>query len=185
MKLREYLKITHAINPLKLFIPFDYQMVLLKSMKKYLLMLTSNRLGKSDWLTYDLSLYATGQHPYHKTPRNAVTWISVENNDKIPQVLYPKFRDRLGPQGSRWEYNENKKTIYVRCGTNNWSEIVFKSEQAERLSKGTYEGSKIHRLGFDEVPSEDIFNKAIIRTIDTKAQILVAATTWEETMFWL
>ncbi len=96
--------------------------------------------------------------------------------------MFPKFRERLGPQGARWEYNDNKKTIYIRCGTNNWSEIVFKSQEAGRAS---YEGAKIHRLGFDEMPWEEIFDSALIRTIDTQAQVLIAATTWEENMFWL
>lgn len=106
----------------------------------------------------------------------------MEKNDKIPQVLEPKFREKLGPSGYRWEYHENKKTFYVRCGPNNWSEIVIKSQEAGRAS---YEGSKVHRLAFDEEPLEEIFDSALIRTIDTRGQVLVAATMWEQGISWL
>ena len=105
----------------------------------------------------------------------------MEKNDKIPQVLEPKFREKLGPSGYRWEYNDNKKTFYVKCG-NGWSEIVIKSQEAGRAS---YEGSKVHRLAFDEEPLEQIFDSALIRTIDTRGQVLVAATMWEEGISWL
>jgi hypothetical protein len=97
-------------------------------------------------------------------------------------VLLPKFRERLGPSGYRWNYNENKKTIFVRCGMNNWSEIVIKSEEADPDS---YEGAKVHRLAFDEEPSERIFDQALVRTIDTRGQVLVAATMWEMGISWL
>ncbi len=112
----------------------------------------------------------------------------MEKNDKIPQVMLPKFKERLGAPGYRWEYNANEKTIFIRCGGGqyNWSEIVFKSEEAAKSgTRGSYEGSKIARLGFDEEPSEHIFDQASVRTIDLKAQILVAATMWEEGISWL
>ena len=97
-------------------------------------------------------------------------------------MLEPKFREKLGPSGYRWEYNDNRKTFYVKCGSQNWSEIVIKSQEAGRAS---YEGSKVHRLAFDEEPFEDIFDSALIRTIDTRAQVLIAATMWEEGVSWL
>jgi len=96
--------------------------------------------------------------------------------------LEPKFREKLGPSGYRWEYNDNRKTFYVKCGAHNWSEIVIKSQESGRAS---YEGSKVHRLAFDEEPFEDIFDSALIRTIDTRGQVLVAATMWEEGVSWL
>jgi len=59
---------------------------------------------------------------------------------------------------------------------------VFKSQEAGRAS---YEGSKIHRLAFDEEPQEDIFDSALVRTIDTRAQVLIAATMWEHGISWM
>ena len=70
----------------------------------------------------------------------------------------------------------------MKCGTQNWSQIVIKSQEAGRAS---YEGSKVHRLAFDEEPFEDIFDSALIRTIDTRGQVLIAATMWEEGVSWL
>jgi hypothetical protein len=121
---------------------------------------------------------ADGRHPHFKTPRNATLWISVEKNDKVEQVLAPKFREKLRP-GS-WEYNSNKHIFYVKCGMNNWSEIVIKSEEA-----GDYEGAKVHALAFDEQPLEKFFDAAAIRTIDTRGQILIACTMWEYGITWL
>ena len=106
----------------------------------------------------------------------------VDNNDKIPQVLFPKFRDYLGPSGYRWEYNENRKTISVKCGPHNWSEIVFKSKESDPAS---FEGSKVHRMAFDEEPPEKIFDQCLVRTIDTRGQVLIAATMWEQGISWL
>lgn len=143
-------------------------------------MIGPNRLSKTDWLTSDFALAAMGRHPVFKTPRNCTLWISVEKNDKVDQVLEPKFREKLRP--TQWEYNGNKHIFYVKCGMNNWSEIVIKSQEAGRAS---YEGSKVHRLAFDEQPAEDIFDSALVRTIDTRGQVLVAATMWEFGVTWL
>jgi len=121
-----------------------------------------------------------GRHPTFKTPKNCTLWISVEKNDKVDQVLEPKFREKLRP--GHWEYNGNKHIFYVKCGMNNWSEIVIKSQEAGR---GSYEGSKVHRLAFDEQPLEDIFDGAVIRTIDTRGQVLLAATMWEQGVTWV
>jgi phage terminase large subunit-like protein len=107
-------------------------------------------------------------------------WISVEKNDKVDQVLEPKFREKLRP--GHWEYNSNKHIFYVKCGANNWSEIVIKSQESGRAS---YEGSKVDRLAFDEQPDEQIFDSALIRTVDTRGQVLVAATMWEFGITWL
>lgn len=148
------------------------------SKKKYLLMIGCNRLSKTDWLTTDFSMAASGNHPHFKTPKNCTLWISVEKNDKVDQVLAPKFREKL--RSGSWEYNGNKHVFYVKCGMNNWSEIVIKSEEA-----GDYEGAKVHRLAFDEQPLEKFFDAARIRTIDTKGQILIAATMWEYGITWI
>ena len=144
------------------------------------MMIGANRLGKTDWLTDDFSLYAMGRHPYHKTPRNARLWIVVLKNDMVDSALLPKFKEKLQP--GKWEYNDNKKTFFVRCGHQNWSEINIKSQEAGR---GSFESAKVHRLAFDEQPEEEIFDSAQIRIIDTKAQTLMAATPWEQGVSWV
>lgn len=145
-------------------------------------MITSNRAGKTDWMTGDLALFAMGRHPSVKTPRNSISWITVLTNDKVHEVMYPKFKQKLGPVGVKWEYNDNKSTFYVKCGMQNWSEIVIKSQEA---GIGSFESSTVHRLAFDEQPYQDIFNAALIRVIDTGGQVLIAATMWEEGISWL
>jgi phage terminase large subunit-like protein len=181
VSLINHLKIVKEIDPVQLFYPYDHQMKLMKSKKKYLFMIGSNRLGKSDWLVVDNVLYAEGRHPSGvKTEKNAKLWIVVLKNDMVDKVLMPKFRQYLKP--GRWEYNDNKKTIYVKRGPYNWSEIEIKSQEAGR---GSFEGATVHRLSFDEQPLEEIFDSALVRVIDTKAQVLMAATMWEEGISWV
>lgn len=143
-------------------------------------MIGANRLGKTDWLTADISLFAEGRHPVAKTPRNARIWITVLKNDMVDKVLLPKFKEKLMP--GRWEYNDNKKTIYVKNGNKNWSSIEIKSQEAGRAS---FEGATVHRLAFDEQPEEPIFDSALVRVIDTGGQVLMAATMWEEGISWV
>lgn len=152
----------------------------MSSKKKYLIALAANRVGKTDYLVYDTAMYAMGRHPYHKTPRNANVWISVLKNDKVDEVLLPKFKNVLRP--GIWDYNDNKKTFTIKISPNNTSTIVIKSQEA---GIGSYESATVHRLAFDEQPDESIFDAALVRVIDTGAQVLVAATMWEEGVSWL
>jgi phage terminase large subunit-like protein len=145
-------------------------------------MIGANRLGKTDWLTADNALFAEGRHPIARTPRNARLWITVLKNDMVDKVLLPKFKEKLWGNRSRWEYNDNKKTIYVKIGANNWSSIEIKSQEAGR---GSFEGATVHRLSFDEQPEEPIFDSALVRVIDTGGQVLMAATMWEEGISWV
>jgi len=174
------MRLVHTVDPVSLWFPYDYQRKLLYSRKRYLIALAANRVGKSDWLTTDFSLFAMGRHPVCRTPRNANLWISVLTNDKVDEVLLPKFKERLRP-GS-WEYNDNKKVFKVKVGANNFSTIVIKSQEA---GVGSYESATVHRLAFDEQPYEEIFDAALVRVIDTGGQVLVAATMWEEGISWL
>jgi len=147
-------------------------------------MIGSNRLGKTDWLTYDNAMFAKGMHPTQRTPKNARLWITVLKNDMVDTVLYPKFAEKLGPKrgGKSWEYNDNKKTFFVNVGPYNWSEIQIKSQEAGR---GSFESATVHRLSFDEQPMEEIFDSALVRVIDTGGQVLMAATMWEEGISWV
>jgi phage terminase large subunit-like protein len=145
-------------------------------------MITANRISKSTWLVGDFSLYAMGRHPTWKTPKNAMLWIVVLTNE-MAGVLLRKFKEMLrGPEKINWEYNDNKKSLFVKCGNNNWSTIAIKSQEAEG---GSFEAETVHRLGFDEQPYEETFNQASLRTLDTGGQILIAGTMWEEGVSWM
>jgi len=130
--------------------------------------------------------YAQGRHPNPKikTPRNATIWISVSNNTKVEQVIEPKFRE-LMVDGKHYEFNSNKHVFYIKNGFNNWTELYVKSEEAYQKDKQTYEGSKVHRLAFDEQPSEEVWDAAHMRTIDTGGQTLLGATLFEEAITFL
>ena len=178
----KYLKYVHRVDPIKLWKPFKFNYTLLNSKKKYLAMITSNRLSKSTWIVGDFSLYAMGRHPTWKTPRNAKLWVVVLTNDKIEKVMYPKFKEMLQPpEGTRWEYNGNEKCFYVKKGNHDWSEIYILSQEA---GVGAMESATVHRLAFDEQPYEEIYLAAILRVLDTSGQVLFGATMWEEGISW-
>ncbi len=174
--LRQHFQITLATDPIQLYYPFEYIKPLLMSNKKYLAMIGSNRLSKTTWMCYDLASFAMGRHPNPrvKTPRNAQIWISVEKNDKVDQVIEPKFRELMSD--AQYEYNQNKHSFYVKCGMNNWSEIHIKSEEADL---GSYESAKLARAACDEQPLEEVWDAILVRLSDLHGQMLVGATMWE------
>ena len=94
--------------------------------------------------------------------------------------LYPKFKEKLKP--GNWEYNGNENTFKIKRGSHNWVQIVIKSQEAGLAS---FESAKVFRLGFDEQPWEETFNSCLIRGLDTEAQVLMAATMWEEGISWV
>lgn len=131
--------------------------------------------------------YAQGRHPNPKikTPKNATIWLSVGTNNKIEQVIEPKFKE-LMVGGKHYELNLQKHAFYIKNGYNNWSEVYIKSEESYLRDPQSYEGSKVHRLAFDEQPSEEVWDAAHMRTIDTNGQTLLGATLFEEhiTFLW-
>lgn len=146
-------------------------------------MITANRLSKTTWMVGDFAMYAMGRHPMWKTPKNAKLHIVVLTNERVDKVMYPKFKEMLRPpEKVNWEYNDNKKVFYVRCGAGNWSEIYILSQEAGLKA---FESYTSHRTAFDEEPFEDTFNSAALRVVDTGGQILVGATMWEEGISWM
>jgi hypothetical protein len=174
------LRFIHRIDPIKTWIPFDFNMKLLKSRKKYLVMITANRVSKTQWIVGDLSMYAMGRHPLWKTPRSAISWLVVLKNDMV-NLLIPRFRAMLKPpEGINWTYNGNENIFYVKCGSG-WNQIVIKSQEAK---SGSFEGAEVHRLAFDEQPWEETYRAACLRTVSTGGQVLFGATMYEEGISW-
>lgn len=178
----QVLRYLHRVDPIKLWIPFDFNKRVLYSKKKYLVTITANRVSKTQWIVGDLALYAMGRHPLWKTPRNAIIWLVVLKNDMV-NLLIPRFRAMLKPpEGVNWTYNGNENVFYVRAGGgNNWSQIVIKSQEAK---SGTFEGAEVHRLAFDEQPWEETYRAACLRTVSTAGQVLFGATMYEEGISW-
>lgn len=161
------------MDPIQLWIPFPKQLACLKSLKKYVFMLGANRPGKTDWLVADACLWITSRHPYVKTPRNAMGYFSMLENNKLHQVILPKFRSKLGPQGRIWDYNETKKELTIIRGPGKGNKIFFLSQEAGR---GGYASFAAHRFWIDEEHEEPIFLDIVARCTDHNAQILMAAT---------
>ena len=163
----------YKLDPIQLWIPFPKQLECLRSLKKYVFMLGANRPGKTDWLVSDACLWITGRHPYVKTPRNAQGYFSMLENNKLHQVILPKFRSKLGPQGKVWDFNETKKELTILRGRGKGNKIFFLSQEAGR---GGYASFAAHRFWIDEEHEEEIFIDVIARCRDFDAQILMAAT---------
>lgn len=131
----------------------------------------SNRRGKSDWLTTDCSLYMEGRHPFIRTPKRAVGWFVCVTSDMWGQVIAPKLRAKLKPNG--YIINNQLKSLTITDGPGKGNKLFFKSDDADIK---TFEGAKLNRAWVDEEISQQKFTALCVRTSDTNAQVLVAAT---------
>lgn len=138
---------------------------------KFLILAGANQLGKSVWMAYDIGSFIQCRHPFVKTPRNAIAWISVTDFKKFEEVIMPRLRDVLKP--GTYRVNKNEWFIEITSGPGKGNQIFLKSQEQE--VKG-YEGAVIHRLAFDEEHEEEIFQAGIVRTLKSGGQVLVSAT---------
>jgi hypothetical protein len=162
-------------DPVKLYISLPHQWPLYKAAgsKKYRFMFMSggNRRGKTDWLTTDCALWLMGEHPFMKTPKRAVGWMVCLTDEMWGNIIVPKLRVKMKP--GMYEINNQKKTLIVTNGKGKGNRLVFKSDE-QKLQ--TFEGARVDRVWIDEEISQQRFNAVCVRTADTGAQILIAAT---------
>lgn len=163
----------HRVDPLQLWIPFPWQLKKLQCRKKFNFALGANRPGKTDWLVADAALTAESRHPYQRTPKNAQIYLSVLTFKKIEQVILPKFREKLRPQGKYWGYNQTTQCISIIAGKGKGNKIFLLSEEQGVEAYDSFAANKFY---IDEEHSEKVFGRILARCIDHSAQVCLAAT---------
>jgi len=156
--------------------PHDKQVLFHKSDDYIRLYIGGNRAGKTHGGVMEDLYWATGRHPFIKTPPPPVRIrvVTVDFIQGLLEIMLPKFKDltnRADLKGGTWDKAWNKqerKLIFA-----NGSEIQFMSYEQE-LEK--FAGTSQHLIHFDEEPPQHIYNECAARLIDTNGRILMTMT---------
>lgn len=156
--------------------PHSEQLKFHKSQAGGRIILGGNRSGKSYSSTVEMLLYATGTHPYRKTPPPPLQLrhIAVDRPNGIEKVLYDLYK-KLTPKeylidGS---FEASWKRDPPRLNLSNGSFIEFMSYEQD-LDK--HAGASRHAIAFDEEPDAAIFDENMMRLVDTDGDWWIAQT---------
>jgi phage terminase large subunit-like protein len=150
----------------------------------------ANRVGKTVGGAYEVVLHATGQYPDWWEGRrfDGPTEILVagKSSDTTRDIIQ---KELLGPQGSygsgmiprdciistraRSGVAGGVGLINLRHISGGQSEILFRSYDQGRTA---FEGLKRHVVWLDELPDEELFGEAFVRTSVYEGMIFVTAT---------
>lgn len=156
--------------------PHTEQLKFHKSQSGGRVILGGNRSGKSYSSTAEMLLYATGTHPYRKTPPPPLQLrhIAVDRPNGIEKVLYDLYK-KLTPKDflidgsfeASWRKDPPRLTLA------NGSFIEFMSYEQD-LDK--HAGASRHAIAFDEEPDAAIFDENMMRLVDTDGDWWIAQT---------
>lgn len=156
--------------------PLPKQELFHRSKSYVRLYIGGNRAGKTHAGVMEDLWWATGRHPYLKTPPPPVfiRVVVVDFPRGFNDIMLPKFKSltkKSDLKGGSWDkaYNDTLRVLTFENG----SEIQFMSYEQE-LEK--FAGSSKHMIHFDEEPPQHIFNECAARVIDTKGVIFITMT---------
>jgi phage terminase large subunit-like protein len=159
--------------------PAPQQVRFHKCPKKQRIILGGNRSGKSYGSVVEMVWWATGTHPYRRTPRPplALRHVAVDKPQGIDKVLKELYKKICPPEmlrGGTFDKAWAKEPPVLHF--ENGSTIEFLSYEQD-LDK--HAGTSRHAIAFDEEPDEAIFNENLARLIDTDGEWWIAMTPLE------
>lgn len=168
---------TSAVRPnIYGYVPHEKQLEFHTSNSKVRLFIGGNRSGKTVAGATEIVWWATGKHPYLKTPEPPVRCrvIAVDINEGIEQITRPEVARWLPLselKGSSWEkaYSKEQRELTLANG----STVEFMSYE---MDVDKFAGTSRHLIWMDEEPPEDIFKENLARTIDVGGRILISMT---------
>lgn len=138
-----------------------------KMQRQTRLYIGGNRSGKSVGGVVEDIWWATGKHPYRKTPPPPVKGrvIAVDYNQGISQIILPLFSQWLPMselKGQSWStaYSKGDRELTLENG----SKIEFMGYEQD-LEK--FAGTSRHFIHFDEEPPKSIYTENQARLVDT------------------
>jgi len=160
--------------------PHEIQEELHCSEAQEVMLLASNRIGKSEGGTREYLWRARGNHPYKRTRRHRVIWVGCPTYNFYEETTRPKFDEWCPPD---WidDYSEQKKIAYVRHEDGGICRIHFKTYDQGRKK---WQGAGVDHLWLDEEPPEDIFREGYARIISTRGSIHLTFTAVEGLGWW-
>lgn len=149
------------------YIPHEKQLQFHSSTKKAKLWIGGNRGGKSVGGVVEDLWWATGRHPYRKTPLGPVFGrvIGTSFIDGVQGILFPIFKRWIVPSdliNGSWEDSYNKAERLLTL--DNGSQLDFKSYDQDTVKHAGTSRDFIH---FDEEPPKSIFDENMMRLVDT------------------
>lgn len=135
-----------------------------------------NRSGKTYGTCVEDIWWATGTHPFIKTPPPPVRGrvVAVDLLQGVDQIILPIFKRLLVPsqlKGESWEraYNSYKRILTFKNG----STIEFMSYE---MKTEKFAGTSRHFVHFDEEPPKNIYDECMARVIDTEGSAWISMT---------
>lgn len=169
----------HKEEGIRYYEPFDYpggQLDFHKSDKKERLVISSNRGGKTTADVAEAVWWATGTHPYLKTPKPPVR-IRVCCTDflnGIEKVMIPMFKEfviREDLRGGSWETAYSKEQRTLNWKNNSFVEMMSYDQDVEKFG-----GVKRDLVIEDEPSPFNIHDENTARLVDLKGHRIMTAT---------
>jgi len=164
---------------IRYYVPYDdpgYQLDFHKSPAFIRFGIGGNKGGKTHCHAAEHIWWATGTHPYLKTPKPPVhlRFVTVDVEDGIKKVTIPKFKEMVRRDsllGGRWDkaYSKESRTLHFENGST--EEFMSYDQDADKFS-----GADRHLIGFDEPPPKDIFDECLPRLIKYKGRVTMTLT---------
>lgn len=146
--------------------PHEKQIQFHSSPARGRLLLGGNRSGKTVGGAVELCWYATGKHPYKKTPELPVRLraISVDFLNGVEKIVRPEVARWLPTselKGGSWGNAYNKELRTLTLENDSFIEFMSYDQDLEKFA-----GTSRHAIWFDEEPPHDVFIENQMRLID-------------------
>lgn len=156
--------------------PHAKQLLFHQSTDYVRLYIGGNRAGKTHGAVMEDLYFATGTHPYIKTPPPPVRIrvIVVDIVQGLGEIMLPKFKSLVRKKdlkGGAWERAWNKQERKLTFA--NGSEIQFLTYEMD-LEK--FAGTSQDLIHFDEEPPRHIYDECAARLIDREGKIIISMT---------
>ena len=140
------------------------------------LFLGGNRSGKTVGGAVEMCWYATGRHPYLKTPPPPcrLRVVSVDFLNGVEKIVRPEVARWMPSselKGGSWAtaYNKEMRTLTLENGS--FIEFMSYDQELEKFA-----GTSRHAIWFDEEPPHDVFIENQMRLIDTGGKWWITMT---------
>lgn len=156
--------------------PHRKQVLFHKSTSPSRLYIGGNRSGKTFGAVAEDIWWASGTHPYRKTPPPPVRGrvIGVDLMQGVNQILIPVFKQLIAPSmliNGSWEDSYNKQERVLTF--DNGSTIEFMSYE---MDTEKFAGTSRHFVHYDEEPPQHVYNESQMRLIDTDGESWISMT---------
>lgn len=145
-----------------------------------IMLLASNRLGKSEGGTREYLWRARGDHPYKTVKRHRRIWVGVPTFNFYEETTKPKFFEWC-PESWIVDFNDSKKIAVIRHVDGGVCYVHFKTYDQGRKK---WQGAGVDYVWLDEEPPEDIFREAFARVVSTRGTFVFTFTAVEGLGWW-